>query len=170
MSQILSEVSRPYLLESLTAPIGVTHFWTLSGHALDFMLAPLEYIEETTGSAVTIRVQNLDIVIPTSWYLLAVDMETYTIDSIPAAHAATMDHRLFLFSPDDSKLVTTTAMVLEYHRKETVVHPMVPKGSAMVHPTGPETSHGRSIFYGIVCGPHDLHRWIGGRTVGDILS
>lgn len=168
--QILSEVSRPYLVESLTAPIGVSHFWTLSGHALDFKLEPLEYIEETTGSAVTIRVQNLYIMIPTSWHLLAVDMETYTVDSIPVAQAATMDHRLFLFSPDDSKLVTTTAMVLEYHRQATVVHPMVPKGSAMIHPTGPESLHGRSIFYGIVCGPHDLHRWISGKTVGDILG
>jgi hypothetical protein len=84
--------------------------------------------------------------------------------------AATMDHRLFLFSPDDSKLVTTTAIVVEYSPKAVVYHPMVPKGSAMVHPTGPETSHGKPIFYGIVCGPHDLHRWISGKTVGDILG
>lgn len=168
--QILSEVSRPYLIESLTAPVGVSHFWTLSGHALDFKLEPLEYLEETTGKTIKVRVQNLDILLPASWYILGVDMETYTVDSIPIAMAATMDHRLFLFSPDDGKLATTTAMVIDYLPKASVVHPMIPKGSAMIHPTGPETSHGRSIFYGIVCGPHDLHRWVGGKTVGDILG
>lgn len=168
--QILSEVSRPYLIESLTAPVGVSHFWTLSGHALDFKLEPLEYIEETTGRSITIRVQNLDITLPASWFVLAVDMETYTIDSIPVAMAATMDHRLFLFSPNDGKLVTTTAMVVKYQQKEAVSHPMIPKGSALIHPTGPELSHRKPIFYGIVCGPHDLHRWVSGKTVGDILS
>lgn len=137
---------------------------------MDFMLEPLEYIEETTGQSITIRVQNLDITLPASWHILGVDMETYTVDSIPVAMAATMDHKLFLFSPDDSKLVTTSAIVVEYSTKMATYHPMVPKGSAMIHPTGPETSHGRSIFYGIVCGPHDLHRWVSGKTVGDILG
>lgn len=168
--QILHEGGRPYLIESLSAPIGVSHFWTLSGHAMDFKLEPLEYIEETSGKTIKIRVQNLDILIPASWHILGVDMETYTVDSIPVAMAATMDHRLFLFSPDDGKLATTTAIAVDYLPKAAVCHPMIPKGSAMVHPTGPEISHGKSIFYGIVCGPHDLHRWISGRTVGDILG
>jgi len=168
--QIISEASRPYILSSLSSPIGVSHFWTLSGHALDFKLEPLEYLEETTGKTIKIRVQNLDIALPASWYVLAVDTETYTVDSVPIAMAATMGHRLFLFSPDDGKLATTSAMVVDYLPKESVIHPMIPKGSAMIHPTGPETLHGRSVFYGIVCGPHDLHRWIDGRTVGDILG
>lgn len=168
--QILSEVSRPYIVDSLTAPMGVSHFWTLSGHMMDFKLESLEYLEETTGPTITLRVQNLDIALPASWSILAVDMETYVVDCIPVSHAATFDHRILLFSPDDSKLVTTTANIVQFEKKAAVVHPTVPKGSAMIHPTGPEISHGRSIFYGIVCGPHDLHRWIGGKTVGDILG
>jgi hypothetical protein len=31
-------------------------------------------------------------------------------------------------------------------------------------------SHGKSVFYGIVMGPFDLHRWIGNLAVGDILT
>lgn len=150
--------------------MGVSHFWTFSGHLMDFKLEKLEYLEETTGPTVTLRVQNLDIALPASWSLLAVDMETYKVDCIHVASAAAMAHSLLLFSPDDSKLVTTTAMVTDFKKKASVVHPTVPKGSAMVHPTGPEISHNRSIFYGIVCGPHDLYKWISGRTVGDILG
>jgi hypothetical protein len=168
--QLLSEVSRPYLVESLTAPIGISHFWSFSGHMMDFKLETMEYLEETTGPTIKIKVQNLHFDIPASWHLLAVDMETYVVDSIPVTSAASFAHRLMLFSPDDAKLVTTTATVVDYQKKGVCVHPTIPKGSAMVHPTGPEMSHGKSIFYGIVCGPHDLHRWVSGRTVGDLLA
>src|SRR5215217_29724 len=85
--QLLSEVSRPYMM--------------------DFKLEPLEYLEETSGPTIRVRVQNLEIDLPASWCLVAVDRETYTIDSIPITACATFEHDILLFSPDDSKLVTT---------------------------------------------------------------
>lgn len=168
--QLISEANRPYIIENLTAPIGISHFWAFSSHMMDFKLEPLEYIEETTGPTVRVRIQNLDFDLPASWHLVAVDLETYTVDSVPVTAAASFNHNLLLFSPEDGKLVTTTATVIDYLKKGTCVHPAIPKGSAMVHPTGPELFHGRNIFYGILAGPHDLHRWIGGCTVGDILG
>jgi len=167
---ILSEVARPYSVESLTAPMGVSHFWSFSGHMLDFKLEELSYLEETVGPTIRVRVQNLDIDVPSSWHVLAVDRETYSIDCIPITSIATFEHDILLFSPDDSKLVTTKLNIVDYTPKGCVHHPMVPKGSAMIHPTGPEISHGKSIYYGIVIGPHDLHRWISGLAVGDILT
>jgi hypothetical protein len=137
---------------------------------MDFKLEELSYLEETIGPTVRIRVQNLEIDLPTSWVVLAVDRETYSVDCIPIASCATFEHDIMLFSPNDGKLVTTRLNVVDFNPKASVYHPMVPKGSAMVHPTGPELSHGKSIFYGIVTGPHDLHRWIGGCAVGDILT
>lgn len=111
--QLLSEVSRPYIVDSITAPMGITHFWTLSGHMLDFKLEPLEYLEETTGPTIRVRVQNLEIDLPATWNLVAVDRETYTIDSIPLTACATFEHDILLFSPDDSKLVTTKLAVID---------------------------------------------------------
>jgi hypothetical protein len=167
--QILSEVSKSYILDSLTAPIGVSHFWTLNATQLDFMLEKLEYIEETTGKSVVIRCQNLDIVVPASWQVLSVDRDTSSIDCVPIARAAAMDYDVLLFSPDDAKVNSTKLQFIDFINKASVYHPMIPKGCAMVHPTGPELSHNRSIFFGIVIGPHDLNRWIGGKTVGEIL-
>lgn len=168
--QILSEVSRPYVIESLSSPTGISHFWLFDSHMLDFRLEGLEYLEETIGPTITLRIQNVDIQLPASWNILAVDMETYTVDSILVSQAATFDHQLLLFSPNDSKLVTATARVVDYQEKMAVVHPSVPKATAMIHPAGTETVHGKFVFYGIVCGPHDLHRWVGQKTVGDILG
>lgn len=168
--QILHEAGKPYIVDSITSPMGVSHFWTFSGHMMDFKLEALEYLEETIGPTITIRVQNLEIDMPASWSLIAVDKETYTIDTIPITLCATFEHDILLFSPDDSKLVTTHLSILDYNEKKSCIHPMIPKGSAMIHPTGPEILHGRNIFYGIVCGPWDLHRFCGGKTVGDILG
>lgn len=168
--QILHDGKRSYIVDSITAPMGVSHFWTFSGHMMDFKLEPLEYLEETIGPTIRIRVQNLEIDIPASWMLIAVDKETYTVDTIPVTACATFEHDILLFSPDDSKLVTTRLNVVDFHERRSCIHPMIPKGSAMIHPTGPELLHGRSIYYGIVCGPWDLGRFIMGRTVGDILG
>lgn len=158
------------MIDSITAPMGVSHFWTLSGHMMDFKLEPLEYLEETIGPTMRARVQNLEIDLPASWSLVAVDRETYTIDTIPVTSCATFEHDILLFSPDDSKLVTTKLTVVEYFEKRSCIHPMIPKGSAMIHPTGPEMMNGKSIFYGIVCGPFDLGRYLCSKTVGDILG
>ena len=168
--QILSEVNRPYIIDSFTAPMGVSHCWMFSGHMMDFKLEKMEYLEEIVGPTIKLRVQNLELELPASWNIVIVDKETWTVDTIPISQCASFDQDVLLFSPDDSKPMTGKAMVLDFNRKGTVVAPEVPKGSAVVHPTGPELSHGRQIFYGIVVGPHDLHRWIGGKTIGDILG
>ncbi len=168
--QVLSEVSKPYIIESLSAPIGISHFWTFSGQQLDFKLEALEYLEETTGPAIKIRAQNLDIVVPASWHIMAVDRETSVVDSLPVAQCATHDHNILLFSPDDGTPKLVKVAAIDFIKKAAVFHPMVPKGSAMVHPTGPEKKHDRLYFYGIVIGPHDLYRWVGGKTLGDILT
>lgn len=168
--QILTETQKPYTIDSLTAPIGVSHFWTFSGHMLDFKLEPITYIEETTGPTIRVTAQNLEMELPASWQVLVVDKETYVVDCIPVAHCASFHHDVLLFSPYDGKVVTTNIKVVDFLKKAFCIHPAVPKGSAMVVPTGPEMSHGKSIFYGIVCGPHDLHRWIDGKTVGELLT
>lgn len=168
--QILSEINRPYLLDSFTAPLGVSHFWTFSGHMLDFKLEETKYLEEIVGKTIRIRVQNLEIDLPASWQIMIVDTETYTIDVVPIAHCATFDQNVLLFSPDDSKLKMGKVTVLDFKDRGVCIAPEIPKGSALIHPTGPELNHGRSCFYGIVVGPHDLNRWINGLTVGDILG
>lgn len=168
--QLLSEVSRAYDLNSLTSPMGVSHFWTFSGHMMDFKLESLEYIEETSGPTIKMKVENTEISIPASWNIVAVDKETYRIDCIPVTACATFEHDVLLFSPDDSKLVTATASVTDFQAHAACVHPMVPKGSAMTSPVAQKLWHQKEITYSIIIGPHDLYRFIGGRTVGDILG
>ena len=168
--QILSEVNKPYIIDNFTAPLGVSHYWSFSGHMLDFKLEESKYLEEISGKTVLVRAQNLEIELPASWSIMIVDQETYTIDMIPIVQCASFDQPALLFSPDDSKLKIAKIKVLDFKDKGVCIAPEIPKGSAMIHPTGPELMHHRQIFYGIVVGPHDLYRWIGGKTIGDILG
>lgn len=168
--KILSELSRPYNFSSITDPIGISHYWVFSGHMMDFKLEPISYVEQASGPVVKIKVFNTEISIPASWHIMAVDTETYTIDTIPITACATFDHDIFLFSPNDSKLVTTKINVIGYSDNEACVHPLVPKGSILASPVGEFKLHGNPIFYAIMCGPHDIHRHIGGATVGDIFN
>ena len=171
---ILHEASRPYAITSLTDPLGVTHFWSFSGHMLDFKLEQLDFLEETTGPTLKIKAtqghfeQILEI--PTSWNFIAVDKETYTVDTIPVTACATHEHDILLFSPLDTKLVTAKVQVLDYIDSGVVIHPLIPKGSALVHPLYEAKYHHHKTYYNLVTGPHDLHRYIGGRTIGEILG
>lgn len=167
---ILSDTNRPYPIESLSAPIGVSHFWSFSGQLLDFKLEDLTYLEETTGPTVRIRCQNMELNVPASWHVLAVDRETFGVDCIPIPAIATFEHDVLLFSADDCKPTTSKLSIVSYFDKASVIHPMIVKGAAMVHPIGLNPMHGKLVHYGIVIGPHDLGRWISGKAVGDLLS
>lgn len=168
--KILSEISRPYNFSSIVDPIGISHFWIFSSQLMDFKLEPISYVEQITGPVVQIKVRDTLISIPASWHIIAVDLETYTLDTIPITACATFDHDIFLFSPTDSKLTTAKINVIGYEEEETCTHPLVPKGSILASPIGEELSHGKPAFYAIMCGPHDLHRHLQGATVGDVLG
>lgn len=168
--QIMTEVGRPLMIDSLTAPLAVSHYWTLSGQMMDFKLEAMDYLEETTGPTISVRIHGMEMDLPVSWNVVAVDRETSTIDSIPLTACATFQHEIMLFSPSDCKLVTANMQILDYHPKRACIHPMIPKGAMMIHPTSMQDKLGKPVLYGIICGPADLHRFIGGKTIGDILG
>jgi hypothetical protein len=137
---------------------------------LDFKLEETQYLEEIVGPTIRLRIKNLELDLPASWSIMIVDKETYTVDMIPVAQCASFDQDVLLFSPNDSKLNTAKVSVIDYKQKGMCIAPEIPKGSAMIHPVSQELSHGRNLTYGIVVGGHDLYRYIGGKTVGDILG
>lgn len=167
---ILNEINRAFDIDSMTNPIVFSHFWSFSGHAMDFMLEPLTYLEETTGVTVTLEVNSRRFEVPATWNVVVVDKETSMVESVPVPTLIAYDHDILLFSPSDSKPNTTRAKALLMDKKRTVAHPSIPKGSALICPTMTQQHRGEATYYGIICGPHDLHRYLSGRTLGDLLT
>lgn len=169
---ILSEINRPYIIDSLTAPLpqGSRFHWTFSGQQLDFTLSEITYLEETLGPTITLLIADSEVKVPGSWNILIVDRETYTVDAVPVTACAAFAHEAFVFSPDDGKLITSQIRVVNWEPKGACIYPAVEKANAVVHAITPGVSHGKTVPRGVVVGPNDLWRYVGGKTVGDILG
>ena len=170
--QILPDYSRPYLIDSLTAPVVVKHHWIFNALLTDFMLSPITYLEETTGAVIKVRINNTEFWVPATWNILVTERETYQIDTVGIQSCASTKHLAFSFSPDEMKLRTLDIMVIDYAESMALVHPMISKGSALVHPVGPAPilNNGKPIQLAVVIGPHDLYKHLNGKVIGDIFS
>lgn len=170
MSIVINEINKPYLIDSLTQPLPLRHHWIFDGHFLDFTLSEINYLEETVGPTITILVAECEINVPGAWNILIVDRETSTVDVVPISKCAAMEYLAFVFSPEDGKLITEPIKVVNWAEKGSCIFPSVGTGAAVVHAIAPGVLHGKQINRGIVLSPHDLWRWVGGKTIGDILG
>jgi len=169
---ILPDYNKPYLISSLTSPVVVKHHWTFNAPMTDFMLTPITYLEETTGAAIKVRINNSEFWVPATWNILVTERETYQLDTVAINACATTHHLAFSFSPDEMKLNTLDIMVIDYANSMALVHPMISKGTALVHPVGPAptSNSGKIKQLAVVIGPHDLYKHLANKVIGDIFS
>lgn len=169
---ILPDYAKPYILDSLTDPVVVRHNWMFNAQLIDFMLTPITYLEETSGAAVKVRINNTEFWMPATWHILVTDTDTYQIDTVCITACASTNHIAFAFAPDEQNVRTLDIRVLDYCDNMSLVHPMIAKGSAMVHPVGPApwTRGTDEQHTSVVIGPYDLYKHIAGKVVGDIFS
>ena len=170
--QVLPDYNKPYIIDSLTAPLVIKYNWIFNGPAVDFMLSQITYLEETTGAAVKVRINNTEFWVPATWNILVTDRETYQLDTVSIQSCANIKHLAFSFSPDEMKLRTLDVMVVDYVDEMSLVHPMINKGTALVHPVGPAPTlqHGKQLQLSVVIGPHDLYKHLQNKVIGDIFS
>jgi hypothetical protein len=169
---ILPDYGHPYLISSLTAPIIIKYHWIFNAQLCDFVLSPITYLEETTGAAVKIRVNNSEFWVPASWNILVTETETYQLDTVSIQSCASVKHMAYAFSTEEMKLRTLDVMVLDVCENMSLVHPMIAKATGLVLPVGPLSTlaNGKTVNLSIVAGPHDLYKHIGKKVVGDLMS
>jgi len=169
---VLPDYGRPYIIDSLTAPMVIKYNWVFNAPQTDFMLSPITYLEETTGAAIKVRINNSEFWVPATWFILVTDRETFQIDTVAITACATSKHIAFAFSPEEMNLRTLDVNVIDYAENMALVHPMITKGTALVHPVGPGPRAGtaKEIHLSVVIGPHDLYKHLTNKVVGDIFS
>jgi hypothetical protein len=168
--QFLNETNRPHQVSDISDPMVFRHYWAFDGHMLDFRMQEMSYIERSMGSTVSIDVNGLIVEVPSSWFIVAVSKETSTVDSVPVPLAAAYNHHALLFSAEDSKPATLELKITGINQKGVVHYPSVNKGCALIVPCMVNQYQGRPVYYGFIMGPHDLHRYVGGKTIGDLLT
>ncbi len=168
---ILPDYGKPYIIDNLTDPVMVKHHWAFNAQLCDFVLAKITYLEETTGPGIKIRANNYEFWVPSSWSVLVTDHETYQLDTVPVGNCASTQHFAYAFSPTEMNLRTLELKVIDYADKIAVVHPMISKATALVHPVGPVSlPNSTQLQLAIVIGPYDLHKHIGNKVVGDLFA
>lgn len=167
---VLPDFAIPFSVDSLTAPIVIKHCWMFRGIDTDFTLLPILYLEETTGAAVKVRINNSEFWIPATWNILVTDRDTFQLDTVNIQSCAATKHIAFVFAKDELKLRTLDIMVLDYCDSMSLIHPMIGKGTALVHPVGPSQGIGKQVALSVVIGPHDLYKYLSDKIVGDIFS
>jgi hypothetical protein len=146
------------------------HCWVFNAQLLDFILAEIKYLEETIGPTVTLHVGGHEVCVPGSWNILVLDKETYSVDTIPVASCSAFEHDALIFSPQSAKPITLPVRAIKLEPEGSCIYPSVSKAQALVHTISSGISHGKEIVQGIILSPNDLWRWIGGKTIGDILG
>ena len=166
----LADYGKPYLIDSLTAPVAIRYHWIFNAPAVDFMLQQITYLEETTGAVVKLRINNFDFWVPSTWFILVTDRETYQLDTVSVQACSSTKHLAFSFSPDEMNLRTLDIDVVDYAEDMSIVHTMINKGCALVHPVGPGQGVGKTVQLSVVIGPHDLYKHLTNKVVGDVIS
>jgi len=169
---ILSELNKPYSITSLTQPLpeGSRYYWIFNAVLLDFLQNNITHIEETTGPTITLLIDGTELKVPGSWHILVLNKETYTVDTVPVTACAAFNHDAFVFSPNDSKLMTAKVSAIDFNELQSCQYPALNKGIALVHCISPCASHNKEIQRGVIIGPHELYKHLNGCTVGDILG
>jgi hypothetical protein len=166
---ICPEWNKPLNIESLDTAIVATHFWTFSGPMLDYCLSPITYLEETTDSVIKIKINDVELNVPTSWNILVGDPDTYQLDTIPIASCSNSVQHAVVMSPDDSRWRLFPITVLGFDPKAVCVHPMLQKGYGLQHPIGEVILHEKKVLVTVTISPMDLYKFIENFAVGDIF-
>lgn len=166
---ICPDWNRPLIIDSLNSPIVAKYFWAFSGPMQDYVLSPINYLEETTGQAIKISVNEIVFDVPLSWFIMISDPHTYQIDTIPVSSCVNSVCHAIAMSPDDSRYRLVPIEVVEFVDTVACVHPMIQKGHGMQHPVGMHTIHEKQVGLTITMGPYDLFKYVEGLAVGDIF-
>jgi len=166
---ICPDWNRPLNIDSLDTPIVATHFWTFSGPMLDYCLSPITYLEETTCPLIRLKINEVEFDVPTSWFILVGDPDTYQLDTIPIASCSNSVQHAVIMSPDDSRWRLLPISVISFKPESACVHPMLQKGYGLQHPVGQVMLHEKNVLITITISPMDLYKFIENFAVGDIF-
>lgn len=165
---ILTDYHRPYIIETLVSPIVPEYFWIFSGKMMDYTLSHIVYLEETIGPTVEFVVDGNSIHLPTSWYVLVVEPETGQLDTIPVLNCSKAAFTTLLFCPEDTKFKHAELRVAGLEKNQSLVHPMLEKGTMMCIPTGPNPQSGK--FHSICAGPFDVAaKYFDNANIADLM-
>lgn len=133
---ILTEFNSPYSIPSINSPIVPDYYWSFSSILLDYILNPILFVETSTGQAITLSIEGVQITVPTDWNIMVVEPSSRRVDVVPVMQCAKHNFNAFLFCPDDTKYRHRQIRVVEVIDHTSVVFPSHDKDTMICMPIG----------------------------------
>lgn len=160
---IFNEYNETVILDDLCSPITSEFFWVLDLANLDFGLAPLSILEETTSPTITIAVGMTTIEVPANWNILILDDHAGDIDIIPVSWIGHKSFKAFSYGPEVKIPTPVSLRLVDYKVKSTTIAPAMNKHQMLCHPITPNDW--------IVFAPNDGYsKYLKNTSMGDLIE
>ena len=153
--QLLADYGHAYAIDDVSSTVIPKHAWFYDVQFNDFLLRPIHMLEETTGPTVTARINGTIVNIPASWYILIVDDETKTVDTVPIDRCASSAFKAYLMHPRLNRYEAISVELLDIDYNGVVVHLTIPRLSMICCPVG-KTTGSKELPMNILIGPQDI--------------
>lgn len=174
---ILPEYGFPHLIDNVSGPVVPKFSWFYDASVNDFLLRPINLLEETQGPTVRVRINGFDFNVPVSWNLLIVDEDTKMIDTVPITQCASSNYLALLMHPEMHDYYTSPVVLLDLIPRDTCTYVMIPRMHMTLHPVGqlPESTHSirnemrADLSYCCLLTPQDLGKHMGNMTAMELI-
>lgn len=158
---IIDENNSTVILDSIHTPVLSDYFWCFNVTELDFMLSPLNILEEITSPMFTLTMCGFEFMVPANWSILIYDKETAQVDVIELSTAAGKEFTALVYGANAKRAECETIRVTGYYAASQIVAPLMNKHQMLCHPISPE--------HWVCITPHNVQKLTKDVLLGDIL-
>jgi hypothetical protein len=173
---VLPEYGHPYIVDNVSGPVVPKFSWFYDVGLNDFVLRPINLLEETQGPSVRVRINNFDFNVPVSWNLMIMDEETKMVDTVPITQCASSNYLALLMHPETHDYHTSPVTLLDLIVKDTCTYVMIPRMHMMLHPVGQLSASNFSrnskkvdLSYCCLLSPQDLGKYMNNMTAMEVI-
>jgi hypothetical protein len=166
--QILPDYGFAFAIDDVTTPVIPKYAWFYDVQVNDFLLRPIHMLEETTGPTVTARINGTVISVPASWYILIVDDDTRTVDTVPITQCASSAFKAYLMHPRLNRYEAVAVELMDLDYNGVVVHLAIPRLTMICHPVG-QTMSSKDLPMNVLLGPQDLGKHMVNMSAQELL-
>lgn len=165
--QVLPDYGYAYALDDVSGVVIPKHAWFYDVQVNDFLLKPIHMLEETCGPTVTARINGALVDIPASWYILVVDEDTKTVDTVTIDRCAGA-FRAYMMHPRINRYESAEVQLLDLKLQGAVVHMAIPRFTLVCHPVG-VTGGSKDMPMSVLIGPQDIGKHMANMSAQELL-
>lgn len=150
------------ILDSIHTPTVSDHVWVLNLDALDFMLTPLQVLEETICPTLELFIAGFKFCLPANWNILVVDSETQQLDVVEISELPGKEFQAFVYGPKKHMPDSAVIQITDYFPNRRNVGPSINKHQMLCHPIAPDV-------WVNVSNSDSYNKYLKNMVVGDLI-